>query len=136
MNKFQILNLAILLFLVVNSCSSNDDNDKATNNDCGYKTIIGNTYSQIPVTGTIINANDLPNKNLPVTFQITETTTDKELFGTDGQILNEFENTYYKIKVLNIDSAIITVDLTALNDSDYEITYHSERCLRLLIKHP
>ena len=127
MKTLKILNLAIVSLLLICSCSSSDDKDETINIDCGYKTIIGNTYSQIPVTGNIINANDLPNRNLPVTFQITETTTDKELFSTDGQILNEFENTYYKIKVLNIDSATNTVDLTALNDSDYEITYHSER---------
>lgn len=120
MKKFQILNPIVLAILLCVSCSSSDDNSEDLSNtgDCGYKTIIGNAYSQIPVTGTIINANDLPNKNLPVTFQIVETTTDKELFGTDGQILNEFENTYYKIKVLNIDSAN-PVDLTTLNDNDY-----------------
>lgn len=127
MKKFQILNLIILTILLSVSCSSDNSDDNPDSDGCGYKTIIGNTYSQIPVTGTTINASDLPNRNLPVTFQIIETTTDKELFTTDGQILNENNNTYYKIKVLNINSATNTVDLTALNDNDYYITYHSER---------
>ncbi|OEK07282.1 hypothetical protein A8C32_17745 [Flavivirga aquatica] len=130
MKTFKILNLIIAsLILVISSCSSDDDSNSDENNstDCGYKTIISNTYSQIPVTGTTINVNDIPDRNLPVTFQIVETTTEKELFGTDGQIRNDNGNTYYKIKVLNIDSATNTVDLMTLNDSDYEITYHSER---------
>lgn len=83
MKKFQILNLAIVLFLIC-SCSSNEDNDETISNqligeweavdECLNDTCwgLGVTYDYLTFNsnGTVVEGRDNPNNNLTLSYTI------------------------------------------------------------------
>lgn len=128
--------LYVLLAVFIIGCSSDDGTDESESNintdDCSYTSIAGDFYCQIENPLTLQSISDIPDNDISFLFQIVESvTTSDDLLTTFGEINNETERTFIKIRSVSTFYLQNNLgDFSNLTDDDWEFTYYSvgENC--------
>jgi len=104
MKHLKITLSTLLISFLIFSCSSDDGGDSDSGNspssssDCSLSAISGIVYSQVPLTSNGVDRNDIPNTNLPILFEVSEST---DLITENLRRNNEDENDrFFRIRAV------------------------------------